>query len=272
MEDAHNLESSVTANRNTEAAYSPNNPPWGGWAAFGVWVASILFIVVFQNLFLAPYVFASKVPLNDPNAILEFSKTDPIAVLLTFVSVIPAHIFTFVLAWLVVTRFRRFSFREMLGWEWGGFKVWHAVALSVLFYLIALGAVQIFGDVENDLDRMLRSSWYIKYVVAVIAILSAPLVEEVVYRGVLYSAFQRAFGVVIAVVAVTLLFSLVHVAQYSQNATPDYAVMSVLTLLSLLLTLVRVWTGNLLPCIVLHLVFNSFQSVVMIAEPYLSAQ
>jgi membrane protease YdiL (CAAX protease family) len=41
-------------------------------------------------------------------------------------------------------------------------------------------------------------------------------------------------------------------------------------LLSLALTLIRARTGNLLPCIVLHTVFNGIQSLLLILQPYIN--
>ena len=114
--------------------------------------------------------------------------------------------------------------------------------------------------------RILKSSKPALYTIAFLAVFTAPLVEEVVYRGVLYSAFQRSIGTAAAVVLVTLLFALVHVPQYY----PSFSTIFLLTLLSLILTLVRVYTGNLLPCIVLHTIFNAFQSALLIAEPYVN--
>jgi membrane protease YdiL (CAAX protease family) len=122
-----------------------------------------------------------------------------------------------------------------------------------------------FGETDNELLRILRSSRTAVILVAILATFTAPIVEEVVYRGVLYSALQRTVGVWMAVFLVTLLFAIVHVPQY----LPDYVAISMICLLSLILTLVRVWTKNLLPCIVLHFVFNGIQSVILILEPYL---
>jgi membrane protease YdiL (CAAX protease family) len=113
--------------------------------------------------------------------------------------------------------------------------------------------------------RILRSSRLALYVVAFLATFTAPIVEEVVYRGVLYSALQRAWGVPAAFVTVTLLFSLVHVPQYY----PSYSTIFLLTLLSVLLTSIRMLTGNLLPCIILHFVFNGLQSLLLVLEPVL---
>jgi uncharacterized protein len=248
---------------------SPDNPPWGSWAAVGVWIASLLILGFFSVVFLLPYASSQGLSPTDQARFPIFIKTDPVAVFLQFIGIIPAHLLTLALAWFVVTRNRKYSFKEMLGWNWGGFTFVHAVLVTIFFYIVSIAAVSYFGDVENDFDIMLKSSKYIIYLVAFFAVFTAPIVEEVIYRGLLYSAFQRTVGKVIAVILVTLMFAGVHALQYSKDATPDYAVMSVLLLLSLLLTIIRASTGNLLPCIVLHTVFNSFQSILMISEPIL---
>jgi membrane protease YdiL (CAAX protease family) len=251
-----------------ETRPTPDNPPWGSWAALGVWAASIAFVLIFPMIFLGPYLVTSGL-IAQREQIESVVRTDPTAVFLQILAIIPAHIFTIALAWFIVTQNRKYSFREMLGWEWGGFRIYHAVLISVAFYALAIGAVAIFGDVENEFEVMLKSSKYVIYLVAFFAIFTAPIVEEVVYRGLLYSAFQRTMGTVLAVILVTFLFAVIHAPQYSMGLAPDYAVMSVLILLSLTLTMIRVKTGNLLPCIVLHTVFNAFQSLIMIAEPFI---
>ena len=117
------------------------------------------------------------------------------------------------------------------------------------------------------MTRILKSSRAAVFLVAFMATFTAPIVEEVIYRGILYSALQRTLGVGAAVVTVTLLFAIVHVPQYY----PSYSTILLLLLLSLVLTLVRVRTGNLLPCIVLHTIFNAVQSVLLIIEPYVKS-
>jgi len=129
----------------------------------------------------------------------------------------------------------------------------------------------IFGHVNNDFERLINNSRAAVYLVAIFATFTAPLVEELVYRGLLYSAFQRRFGMAVGVILVTLLFTLVHVPQYSLNGHPDMAAIVTLLLLSLTLTLIRAGTGNLLPCIVLHTIFNGVQSVLLILQPFLES-
>ena len=248
---------------------APNDPPWNGWVAVGVWLLSILLIIFIPNLFVLPYVASQAISFSDPATLKQFLLSDKTAIILQLIPIVIAHVITLVLAWIVVTRFNRYSFRDTLGWRFNGFKFWHAGVIFVCFYAIAIGATLAFGDVENDFEKLIRSSRTAVYLVAFFATVTAPLVEEVVYRGLLYSAFQRTVGVAGAVMLVTLLFTLVHVPQYSLENVPDYATILTLLLLSLALTVLRAVTGNLLPCIVLHTVINGIQSVLLIAEPYL---
>jgi len=104
-------------------------------------------------------------------------------------------------------------------------------------------------------------------IIAFLAVATAPLVEESIYRGILYPAIERTAGAKAAVILVTLLFAIPHVPQY----WPNLGVISSITLLSVVLTLVRARTGRLLPCVVVHLVFNGIQSVIILLEPYLRA-
>lgn len=242
---------------------TPDDPPWNSGVAFFVWFASVVAIVVLPSLFLLPYVLSHGPAFSEKQALGEFLQRDPTAIFLQIVAVIPAHIVTLVLAWVVVTKLNRFSFRETLGWKSGGMRWWDYLAILAVFFAVAIVVGSYFPEQENDLTRILKSSRYAVFLVAFMATFTAPVVEEVVYRGLLYSAFQRTLGVSIAVAAVTLLFALVHVPQYY----PSYSTIFLLLLLSLILTLVRARTHNLLPCIVLHTIFNATQSLLLILEP-----
>ena len=246
------------------AAPTPNSPPWGILAAIGVWVASILFILIIPTLFLLPYLAMQRPPITESEKIIEFAKSDPTSIFLQIVAIIPAHLLTIMIAWLVVTRFKKYSFTKTLGWNGGGIGMWLSYPLIlIVFFGVAFIIGNYFPEQENDLVRILRSSRSAVYIVAFVATFTAPFVEEVVYRGVLYSAFQRTMGVPTAFLLVTFLFAVVHVPQYY----PSYSTIFLLGLLSLILTSIRVKTGNLLPCIILHTVFNGLQSILLIIEP-----
>lgn len=238
---------------------TPNNPPWNSWMAIGFWVVSVVSIFIFPAFFLIPY-FAFN-----PTASLENILDDPTAIILNVLAIIPAHIFTIIVAWFIVTKNKKYSFRQTLGWSPNDFRWFYYILILVGFFAIAAVVNYLIPEQDNDLLRILRSSRTAVYVVAFLATFTAPLVEEVVYRGILYSAIQRSIGVKGAIAIVTLLFALVHVPQYW--GSPGTIIL--ICLLSLVLTLVRVRTGNLLPCIILHTIFNGIQSLFLVLQPFL---
>lgn len=246
---------------------TPDTPPWGILEAIGVWIASVLFILIIPTLFLLPYLATLTPPITESDQIIEFAKSDPTSIFLQIGAVIPAHILTVLVVWLVVTRISKFSFRRTLGWDSGGFKWWYYVLILGSFMLVAGVVSSFFPEQENDLLRILKSSRSAVYIVAFVATFTAPFVEEVVYRGVLYSAFQHTLGVPAAFLLVTFLFAVVHVPQYY----PSFSTIFLLGLLSLILTAIRVKSKNLLPCIILHTLFNGIQSILLILEPLMKS-
>lgn len=244
---------------------TPNNPPWNSWIAFGTWIFSILMITLVPAVFVMPYAMQKGISFSDNNGLTEFLKNDTTAILIQIISVFPAHIFTLILCWFVVTGFKRYPFFETLGWSNGNFR-WYYYPLIIVGFFTVAGVVSHFlPEQDNEMLRLLRSSYTTTLVVAFLATFTAPLVEEVIYRGVMYSAFQRTFGVSGGVVLVTFFFALVHVPQYW--GSPGTILM--ICLLSLILTLIRVKTDSLLPCVILHTIFNGLQSIILVLEPYL---
>ncbi len=265
-EPIENFESWQEVPVTEEKTPTPNDPPWNSWVAIGLWIISVLAIIIFPAIFLLPYLIALSGRFENQQLLLEFAQADPTSIILQIIAVIPAHIFTLMASWLIVTKMRKFSFRQTLGWRSGGMVWWHYILIAVAFIVFANVVGSYFPEQENDLTRILKSSRTAVFIVAFMATFTAPLVEEVIYRGVLYSAFQRSFGVAAAVVAVTAMFTLVHVPQYLGSIST----ILLLALLSLILTLIRARTSNLLPCIILHTIFNAIQSVGLILEPYIT--
>jgi len=238
---------------------TPNNPPWNGWIASAVWFLSVLAIIIFPVFFIIPYVLMNK------QISLESFATDSTAIFLNLIAIVPAHLFTLAVAWFVATKNGKFSLKDTLGLSSGGFRWWYYPAILIAFFAVAAVVSYFIPEGDNELLKILRSSRMAVFAVVILATFTAPLVEEVVYRGVLYSAFQRSVGITWSVVIVTFMFAAVHVPQYWGSP----GTILLICLLSLLLTLIRVKTDNLLPCIIMHTIFNGIQSIVLVAEPYL---
>lgn len=83
----------------------------------------------------------------------------------------------------------------------------------------------------------------------------APIVEEVIFRGLAYARLvQSRAGVSGAIIITSLVFTMIHF-QY------DFDILGVLLVFAFILGYVRYKTGNLVYCIILHMQLNIFSTV-----------
>src|SRR4029453_3697257 len=146
------------------------------------------------------------------------------------------HALTFLLVWYVVTGRGSRPFWQTLGWYWPhDFGPWKTVGFAVVLLGFGWLITHFVGGAETQLDQIIKSSYRARFVIAFLAAVTGPFIEELVYRGLLYPALQRVVGVAFAVVIVSILFAGVHVLQYYNNP----GVIAVITILSVSLTVVR---------------------------------
>lgn len=251
------------------AVPDPDNPPWSMKTAVLTWLGSVgilLGVSLFSSVIALLYVLSTYGSVRGEE-LTRLITSDKMAVLIQVSGVIPVHLLTLVLVWFVVTGRGKRPFWRTLGWRFNN-KLEPLLSVLLAVGLLAFGAelTRRYGGDPTDIDQIINSSTASRLVLAFLATATAPLVEEIVYRGILYSALQRAIGVAWAVVAVSLLFMSVHIAQYYNNIS----VIAAIGVLSLALTLVRAYTKSLLPCFIIHLVFNGLQSLYIIFQPYIT--
>ncbi len=240
---------------------APITPPQPGanwldllWALI-VWGVSGGFLLILESGFRFIYWLANR---RLPEEITRE------AVILSLTVTLVMHVAGFVAAWLVVTRIGRRPFWQTLGWGWiPQFKLVHAIGLAFLMTGVAVLLERTLPHKETDLEKLLKMGMAIRIMLAALAVVTAPLIEEIVYRGVIYSSVEGLMGKSAAVTFVTLLFALVHAPQYWGSAAALTAILS----LSFVLTLLRAWTGKLLPCVVTHMVYNAIQAVILLLAP-----
>ena len=250
-----------------QAVPHPDDPPWGALAGLGVAVGMFMLMLALQIVFTIPYIFYRVRGGLSVEQAARALPGDPAYILLSILAIIPAHLLTLLLAWAVVTGLGKRPFWASLGWGWsprfGRVEFFFLLAATIAMFGVGQLMVLAFGDQETELTRILASSAATRYAVAALATFSAPIVEEVVYRGLLYSALRRRLGAAAGVVAVVAIFAAIHFWQYWESM----AALVTITLLSLMLTVVRAWTGRLLPCVVIHLLFNGITSVFIVLAP-----
>jgi len=115
---------------------------------------------------------------------------------------------------------------------------------------IALQYLDVPGSPQDvDPSRLFPATPAGILVAFLVAVVLAPLAEEVLFRGVLLSALSRRWGTAVAVFGSSAVFSAMHV---SPIAVPPIFV------LALVLGWLFVRTRSLTVCIVAHSVFNGF--------------
>ena len=263
-----------------EASHSSLSPPppsltdvaqemarlrWEKMVALGMgffnWGASIAFALMIPLVFLL--VYGGIVDTGIFAQIKNGQMTAPI-LLLQLVGTFGGQVCSLWLSWLIVTGIGKRSFGEALGLDWSPrFKLWHALALGVGMFALSGLLMNILPRQETEMDKLLKFGVGVRVVLALVATIGAPIQEEIVYRGVLYTALEKAIGQRGSILVVSLLFWSVHVMQYWQSVATLVAVL----LLSLVLTVLRAWSGKLLPCVATHLFFNAIQGFIIVFAP-----
>ena len=133
--------------------------------------------------------------------------------------------------------------KQVLGYLAGG------CGLAVLASL----ALAIHPDTQDfPLERMFDSRTA-SFAIGAFAITIAPVIEEVVFRGLLFAIFERAMGLRFAVVTTAALFAALHIPEYWHAWSHVLIILAV----GMVFSLARGASGALTPSIFLHIGYNS---------------
>ena len=111
---------------------------------------------------------------------------------------------------------------------------------------------------ETGFDQI---SQQFEYLLAFITlVILAPVAEEVVFRGYLFGKLRKVAPLWVAILITSLLFAVVH---FAWNVGIDVFA------LSIILCLLRVWSGSLWPSILLHMMKNSVAFYFLFINPTL---
>jgi membrane protease YdiL (CAAX protease family) len=146
--------------------------------------------------------------------------------------------------------------RPVISWR----RVAGISALVLIAVFVVSGVVAQFSNPERE-QGLIPEKWDSSKVApfvafAAIVVVAAPIVEELLFRGVGYGLLER-FGRVAAILAVGLAFALVH------GLVAGFPVIAVF---GTGLAYLRARTDSIYPCMLLHASFNAFGLAVGIAS------
>lgn len=153
---------------------------------------------------------------------------------------------------LVVFHYRSQFWR---GIQWGPIsfrEVLYYVLAGILLTVAVQFAPSLLPDKSNFPLQQLFDSPASAYATAVFAVAIAPFMEELIFRGVLFSVFELRVGVRFAVIVTAILFGAMHAYEYKGAWNHLMLIFAV----GLVLSLARGLTGRLAPSVVLHATYN----------------
>jgi membrane protease YdiL (CAAX protease family) len=173
---------------------------------------------------------------------------------------------TVVIGWSVVGLGLWLWLRMRRSWrpEWGSghapWSAWKATAVGVggaLGGFVLMQVVVIVGTLitgaeppEQEIFALLDDPLLV-WVIGATAVLAAPVIEEIVFRGVVMDVLRRRWGWWTSAIVQAAIFSAIHIETLS-SATMFLA----LALLGFIFAWLRRITGSLVAPIAAHLVFN----------------
>lgn len=233
---------------------SPENVPWGWRTAIGLPLAHLIIQIVLalggSSLLLVVLWATSR--LNP----LDLQAWASSGVFVGSVGLLGGLV-SLALIYAVITGLRKRPFRATIKWIRHG-RLWPVV----------LGAVLLGGAMDTltlvlhkpivpDVLRPMFQGYAAAAVMTLFTVIVTPVVEETLFRGVMYPVSARSLGVPGGVALVSLLFAVAHVATYGVDV---YLVGQTLVA-GLYLTWLRARTGSLVPSVAAHAALNLYATL-----------
>jgi len=143
---------------------------------------------------------------------------------------------------------------------WAPAGLWEMAPPAVAGMVVAAAYVH-FGDAYYPLDAtvqqgplasMAQSPGSRQWLWAAFAVLCAPAVEEILFRGVMLTALQRAWGTICAAAVVSLVFVALHAGEAAGYPPAMFAIGAI----GILTLTLRLRTGKIAPAISAHAGYN----------------
>ena len=156
-------------------------------------------------------------------------------------------------------------FWKSLGWTkpTAGQVLKYLAGGGVLAVVVSLAPTLLPDTKQFPLEQLFTSP-AASYAIGVFAIGIAPVVEELVFRGLLFAIFERAVGLRFAVATTAVLFAGLHIQEYWHAWNHLLMIMVV----GVVFSVARGKSGTLTPSILLHVGYNT----CMMASLYFSTQ
>jgi membrane protease YdiL (CAAX protease family) len=162
--------------------------------------------------------------------------------------------------YILVAIYYRLPFWKALKWE--RLAAHHTLRYfmgGIGLSLVVMLAPRVLPEKHGfPLEKMFTSPGA-AYAIAVFAVLIAPFVEELLFRGVLFAFFEKNGGLTFAIAATALLFAGLHIQEY----WGAWQSMLMILFVGALFSTVRGITKSVTPSFILHMAYNGTQMMFL---------
>jgi hypothetical protein len=166
----------------------------------------------------------------------------------------------FAFVYFLVTVDHRQPFWPTLRWR--RITVWQALACLAGGALLTV-AIALLPPVLPDATQFplegLFNSRAAAYAIGAFAIVVAPVMEEMIFRGILFAIFESQVGLRFAILMTAILFGGLHVPEY----WGAWNHMLLIFLIGLVFSLARGRSGSLAPSVFLHVGYNASMMIIL---------
>jgi CAAX protease family protein len=220
------------------------NPAWGIWEVVRIAVVAMLAIGLLSTVALG-LALRGAGPVRPAPADLARNARVVVPAQFGAYLVVMAY-----MAWVVRSRGRRFW--AAIRWKWPPATWFGWMALGVALALLVQSASLLLPIPKSlPIDRYFRDMLG-AYMMAAFGLTCAPLVEELFFRGFLYPALARRWGLAVGVVVTAALFASIHASQLAHAWAP----LLLLFFVGVVLTVVRARTHSVATTFLIHVGYN----------------
>ena len=223
-----------------------------------VWIVIIYFAASFLSVLLLRVMITIGVPVSSLGEnVLAFVINALTWAIMLLLLIIPLK------KWKIVPKVKQeFGIERLLSWSDIGVALLAFIPYLILASVFASVATMLLpgynAGQSQDVGFSELSNRFELLLAFVALVVAAPIIEEVIFRGFLFSRLKKHLGVILSIIGTSLVFAVLHM---QLNVGVDVFA------LSIVLCLLRIVTGSIWAGVILHMTKNALAFFILFVYP-----
>lgn len=231
---------------------------------FITYIASITVITISVLFFLVLLLTAiNKELATNKDALINTVRLNGINIV-NFLS----YLTILILIYWIITKLKKLDFFKCLRLGFPEDKKWlmNSLIIGLILGIISViinhyypADIKVTGGGKGPAQYLLLFGALGNILIVIMTVIIAPVIEEILYRGFLFSALTKNLGIWLSGGIITLFYISQHFIATGRHLPAIFSI----TCLSLITLIIRVKSGSLIPPIIFHFFYNLVISIVL---------